>query len=580
MMYELQYTSAPKTLDGAGYGVVSKTRGFPPALEEFVRKLSFYDFLTPSKADAESLDPAVFSHAIWEQKGSRWHIFSRVGPGGVDYSHRTVFFAHHVAVSGDMFCEGSAARLMQDPSLFETSWDGTVGEVEARPFPKCPSPITSASTWARVTGDPRWARVWAEKCQADATQSGFLIAPPNVEILDLFAEASRWISDDRVRDIAFVTLLVRDQPASPINWAGLPPGRPLTENMLSKVPDRVTDLTKSLPPLPAPHSKVERSRRPVAIEQGEGIKVEQREGIQLDYEDFRGESEKASRSPRPYKLQSDPDRSHSKPAQVQPPPPPPPPPQNRWLTPGRVAAVVLICGGLTGAGLLSLHRSHRRQSDSKPVTDPPKRNETGAPLGDSAKSSVTKSEPPLHPQANKPTPAQTVAQSDTNQPRPAQSITLVCRVMPTIAGMKHHEILLPIKNLDADLVLHLKATANDPNPALTNDPFPAILGKTGALTLQWTPDGLRIDWEPNEGQPPPNDADLEEDQTACLDKLLLPNNVLDVKATLNQPNADFTIKVMFEKASGRALNHVSDYDLLMECFNRRLPILPQIYHGH
>lgn len=272
MLYELLYTSAPKTLDsGSGYGVVVRTRGFPARLEKFARQLCSYDFLSPADSGAQSDDPPVFSHLIWEEAGARWHIFSRVGPGGRDYTHRTVFLAHHVAVPDHVFHSGSPARLLRAPTLFRTSWDGTPGEIDARDLPKCPPNPASPSTWAKLAGDALWSQAWVDQWRRQSGASQFLIVEKQSDVLSLFAEAMAFVPDNEARELTFCTLLAGDRAPARFDWVGIPAGTPAAKQIVSKSADRVIDLSHPLGPAPKPMParQVSVSAPPLPVERDE-----------------------------------------------------------------------------------------------------------------------------------------------------------------------------------------------------------------------------------------------------------------------------------------------------------------------
>ena len=81
MSFELVYTSAPRTLEGPGYGVVAKSEGLPDRLEKLMRQLNCYDFeLSPTNAAAAAA-PVQFSHTIFRDNSALWHVLSRVCAG-------------------------------------------------------------------------------------------------------------------------------------------------------------------------------------------------------------------------------------------------------------------------------------------------------------------------------------------------------------------------------------------------------------------------------------------------------------------------------------------------------------------
>ncbi len=341
MIYDLLYTSAPKTLDGSGYGVVIRTQGFPHRLEKFVRELCYYDFLAPADSDEEMFSPAVYSHLMWEDGGARWHILSRVGPGGRDYTHRTVFLAHHLAIADHVFNSGSPARLMKEPNLFRTKWNGTVGETEPREIPKCPGPPSSAATWTKVAGDALWSQASVERWRQKVGTPLFLIAPPQTDMLGLFTESLAFVPDREARDLTFSTLLANERMPARLDWVGLAADTAVARKVAMKSPDRVIDLTRPLGSAPkvtvAAPALAHAPTPPRAVERDE-------------FADFLEEP------PRRRKPTAGPVRgaraesSSASMISTSVPPPPPLPPQSRSIFP-MLAVFSLAVIGLVGAGM-------------------------------------------------------------------------------------------------------------------------------------------------------------------------------------------------------------------------------------
>jgi outer membrane murein-binding lipoprotein Lpp len=246
MLHELFYTSAANTFDGPGYGVVGRTHGFPPLLEKFVRQISHYDFLPASGENAESANPPAFSHLIWNDSGQRWHVLSRIGFGGYDYSRRAVFLAHHVAVADDDSLAGNPARLMQEPSLFSSSWNGDPRELAPRDFRRHLARTATAAAWEGLTGDRNWSAAWLEKCRTHARESCFLVVPADVDVLALFSESLASLPDAQAWHVTFSTYLGTGRAPAQIDWGALIDGTPASRQFRTRYPDRVLQVTENL----------------------------------------------------------------------------------------------------------------------------------------------------------------------------------------------------------------------------------------------------------------------------------------------------------------------------------------------
>src|SRR5579863_5862735 len=246
MLHELIYTSAAHTFDGSGYGVVGRTPGFPPVLEKFVRQISHYDFLTSPDDNSAGENPPAFSHLIVNGGGQRWHVLSRIGFGGYDYSNRRVFLAHHVVVADHDALAGNPARLMQESALFSETWSGDAREIAPRDIRRRLAPPAGAAAWESLTGDRNWSRAWLEKVRTNAGETCYVVAPANADVLTLFSEALALLSDAEAWNATFSTYLSAGRAPAEIGWGALIEGTPAAAQILARYPNRALRLTRSL----------------------------------------------------------------------------------------------------------------------------------------------------------------------------------------------------------------------------------------------------------------------------------------------------------------------------------------------
>ncbi len=256
MIAELIYTSAAKTLDGSGYGVVAKSANLPERLETFLRELSRYDFALPGPADSTVPGPIVFSHAKFSEHIATWHVLSRVAPGGYDYSQRAVYLAHHVALAGDELHVANVIDLIRAPSMFVSQWDGHVGLLPARQLPALAQVRTARTTSELGPGHLAWLKAWGDARDHRDGGASFLIVPRNADVLDLFAEALSLYSPRFAADVAFITHMNADRPGVHFDWMGVVAGSELARSIAQRFPDRTLDLTKPYTgTVPAPARK-------------------------------------------------------------------------------------------------------------------------------------------------------------------------------------------------------------------------------------------------------------------------------------------------------------------------------------
>ena len=242
MIAELIYTSAPKTLDGSGYGVVAKSEHLSQGLEKFMRQLNRYDFDLAAASKIPAMAPTVFSLTNFSDSSGSWQVMSRVAFGGYDFTHRAVLLAHHVAVVGDELQGIRPPELMQVQSLFQSEWDRRVGFVPPRALPRG-SARKRESAFPALAQHADRAREWMDLWRRSNGQSIFLVAPEGTDVLAFFAAALVHHSDP-ARSIAFITHMNADRSGVRFDWIGLPVTGQLTESILNRFPDRTLDLTR------------------------------------------------------------------------------------------------------------------------------------------------------------------------------------------------------------------------------------------------------------------------------------------------------------------------------------------------
>ena len=339
MTVEMIYTSAPMTLDGPGYGVVAKSDDLPGPLEKFMRQLNRYDYPLSSDNSSPGARPFVYSHALYSRANRSWHVLSRAGYGGLDYTMRDVFLAHHVAVMTDDLRDSTVTGLMQHPSLFQERWDGHVGSLPKRSLPSCPRGHRSRGAWARWAGHPDWARAWLDLASRRGGEPIFLILPEEADALALYEEALELLPPSEASRATFLTRIIADWAAN-FDWIGLTAGNDLAHAILSRSPDRVLDLSR--PRIDAP--EIHPARR-ANSRHGAATAVRPPEAT-----DLRRAGRAKFRRANEYRLapvesSGVPDSSHAAA------PPPPPPPQGpRW----RSAMPVAVCVSLVGVAAIGV----------------------------------------------------------------------------------------------------------------------------------------------------------------------------------------------------------------------------------
>ena len=161
MSFELVYTSAPRGLrDGAsGFCTVAATEGIPRLLHEKMESLSGY---SRSEVMAGIEPPVNHSHLSVRIQRTVYHIVSRIGDAGIDYSGRTNKIAHHLALTSDEILRFPAgpASLLSDYAFWHTEW---TSDPETLPSGNVPNAyaegVSDFDTWEAIFGDAGWAGV-------------------------------------------------------------------------------------------------------------------------------------------------------------------------------------------------------------------------------------------------------------------------------------------------------------------------------------------------------------------------------------------------------------------------------------
>ena len=219
MSFELVYTSARRGLkEGAsGFCTVAATDGIPRPLHEKLESLSGYSH-TEAATGAEP--PVNHSHLTIRIQRNFYHVVSRIGDAGIDYTGRTNKIAHHLALSeaeAAGFPQGPAA-LFADYGFWHTDWDG---EPEAIPPGRIPSsyvePVEGFGTWAEVFGDAGWAGVLGHAV-ANGLKPVSIIVPNPDDTMKMLHEALLLVSPRDRWKVCFSTYFSRLAPGTQCHW--------------------------------------------------------------------------------------------------------------------------------------------------------------------------------------------------------------------------------------------------------------------------------------------------------------------------------------------------------------------------
>jgi hypothetical protein len=251
---ELIYTSAPRGLKpgSSGFCTVAATAGMPAPLAAQLEALSAYRPAYRAGAADASRNPVSTAHYRIRVGGRFVSVLSRVQFAGVDYSRRSNKLAHHLALDAGDQSPAGPAWLAQQAGLFVAAWDEEPRRIaQPRTLPRGELPARVCEAWATATGDAGWAGVLVERLLLDATRPVYLIVPPMIDLLPLFAEATALLPAAARWRATFNTYTSQIDGGPPVAWRGCLAGTPAADAAARAGDGLVLDLTTDLDPAPA-----------------------------------------------------------------------------------------------------------------------------------------------------------------------------------------------------------------------------------------------------------------------------------------------------------------------------------------
>jgi hypothetical protein len=263
MIYELIVTSVPRGLQAgtSGFTTVLRTRGIPPRLGDDLARASGYRHVYP---EGDPRNPQVRSHVVMQSPAGMVSVLSRIVDAGRDYSNRSNKLAHHIALDA----ADVAARAKSSPAAvllaaersgaLQRQWAGEPREQPVGPaVPNVPAEPGACAAWARVAGDAGWAGFLVDR--AMRREPTWIIAPPGVDLLELFAEALTLVNYPQRWTISFTTYALS---AGDALWLGTVDGSPEAQTARGQQRIAVIDLARRPA---ARHSAARRSASPSVV---------------------------------------------------------------------------------------------------------------------------------------------------------------------------------------------------------------------------------------------------------------------------------------------------------------------------
>ncbi len=268
MSHELQYTSAEQTLQPGlkGFGPVVVSRGLPATLQEKLVVLSAYRHLFSGQDPKAKLNPVNYSHLIIPASGKTFHVLSRVADAGLDYSHRTNKFAHHVAVDVSERPPSGPAAILGAVGFMSAKFSGTPQWLDqGRRLPQLEVKPAVCRAWQAVTSDAGWGGVLAETALAENAQPVIVVYRLGLDVLPLVAEAIALLPLEKRWQVTFSTFYQKLPPGVACQWRFMPVEDAETKAAVKALNVKVIDLTRKLDkPVPSPWVEAARTgHRPV-----------------------------------------------------------------------------------------------------------------------------------------------------------------------------------------------------------------------------------------------------------------------------------------------------------------------------
>lgn len=189
MAFEIHYTSAATGIKPGSRGLctVAATRGIPAALWDRLEALSGYRH---AFEPGDPANPIAHAHWLTQVGGRSYHVLSRAGDCGFDYSRRSNSFSHHLALEdAELAIAGPAWLLSHGAVMAKPSQLKTGHLAPPTTWPDHDLTAAPCTAWQRETGDAGWAGVLAESLITSPAKPVCILFSAHQQMLPLIAEA-------------------------------------------------------------------------------------------------------------------------------------------------------------------------------------------------------------------------------------------------------------------------------------------------------------------------------------------------------------------------------------------------------
>lgn len=261
MSYELVFTSASQGLrrGASGFCTVAATEGIPRALQDKLESLSGYRHTEAAHGHER---PVNHSHLTIRIQRNIFHVVSRIGDPGMDYSKRSNKIAHHLALTSaelEGFPQGPSP-LFSDDSFWYDSWDAPPEVLEPGRLPRSSTErVNGFDTWEAVFGDAGWAGLMGHGI-ADGMKSVSVIVPNTDQTLTLLNEALQLVPLQDRWKVCFSTYYSRHVSGMQCHWRFVLDGTSEARKLRARVQGLLIDPIGSAGQLPEGNAFVEAAR--------------------------------------------------------------------------------------------------------------------------------------------------------------------------------------------------------------------------------------------------------------------------------------------------------------------------------
>ncbi len=269
MALELIYTSAPRGLrpGSKGFCTVAMSTGMAADLVTRLESLSGYRTVFPPESADAARNPVSWAHWQVTATSRVWHVLSRVGFAGFDYSQRSNKLAHHIVLERSELPAAGPAWLMTQPGVFESVWTSEPRLLTVpRELPAAQRPPGLCKLWRDMTGDAGWGAVPANNFLNNSRLPVVVVYQPGQPVLELLEESLALLPPDQRWQVTFNTYFTELPIGLTCAWRCVIAGSDAAKAAMTSRNAAVIDLTGALADAPeGVLTETARTGRQVAI---------------------------------------------------------------------------------------------------------------------------------------------------------------------------------------------------------------------------------------------------------------------------------------------------------------------------